>query len=85
MEKSVRYVMRGADGPKEPKEVDNGCGVFCRSCGRELEVDEVYGECEGRTLCQDCLDNEWTRLSVEEKYERLGYEVVRQVGRKKEW
>lgn len=81
MEKAVRYVMRSADAPMEPEESDNGCGVFCRKCRRELEVDEVYGECEGRALCRDCIDDEWARLSVDEKFELLGYETVRQVGR----
>ena len=58
--------------PPEPRIVG-----YCHVCGLEIYDGPIYGKNEeGKLICRDCLDEEWSRLADDEKFEILGYEVV---------
>lgn len=48
---------------------------ICTACGQPIYRGEVWGRCDGRWVCADCLEAEWERLTPGEKFERLGYTV----------
>lgn len=54
-----------------------GEGVRCDRCGCELYIGDSYGLLGGETVCADCADEEWSKLTGDEKLELLGYEVER--------
>lgn len=52
--------------------------AICHECKGEIYDGEIYGKDDmGNAICRDCLDEEWSRLQDDEKFEVLGYEVVR--------
>lgn len=59
--------------PDEPVAV-----AICHECGYEIYGNEIYGkDYMGNAICRDCLEEQWSRLADDEKFEILGYEVVR--------
>lgn len=59
--------------PPEPE----GTGAVCCRCRNELTRGELYGTCDGRTVCAGCLEEEWGELSDEERFSMLGFDVKR--------
>ncbi len=53
--------------PEEPVIVER-----CARCQGDIYEDELYGYTGTGFLCTDCLEAEWDRLSVREKFEALG-------------
>ena len=47
--------------------------LLCDTCKEVIQPSEHYGECDGRIICTDCIEDEWKELTAKEKFERLGY------------
>jgi hypothetical protein len=47
--------------------------LLCDTCKDVIQPGEYYGECDGRLICSDCIEDEWKELTAKEKFERLGY------------
>ena len=47
--------------------------LLCDTCKDVIQTGEYYGECDGRIICTDCIEDEWKELTAKEKFERLGY------------
>lgn len=59
--------------PPEPEIV-----ATCDECCCLIVSGEVYGRDDmGNVICRDCLDKEWFRISDDEAFELLGYEVIK--------
>lgn len=51
--------------------------AFCHECKGEIYDGEIYGKDDsGNAICRDCLEEEWSKLADDEKFELLGYEVI---------
>lgn len=68
--------------PDRKKQGSNVIGT-CHICGEYILFGEQYAKTEdGKMIhCRDsrddyCIDEEWDKLTAEEKAEKLGYEVV---------
>ena len=48
--------------------------LLCDTCKDVIQTGEYYGECDGRIICEDCIEDEWRELTAREKFERLGYD-----------
>lgn len=62
----------------EPPEPDEPAVVCkCSVCKCEIYSNEIYGMDDmGDSVCRDCLEEEWSKLADDEKFELLGYEVI---------
>ena len=49
--------------------------LLCDTCKDVIQPGEYYGECDGRLICSDCIEDEWKELTVQEKADKLGYDV----------
>lgn len=58
-------------------EDDAPAGLECSVCGQGIMSCEAYGECDGKVICSDCINEEWEELTDEEKFESMGYNVRR--------
>lgn len=47
--------------------------LLCDTCKGNISSHEIHGECDGRIICTDCIEDEWKELTAGEKFERLGY------------
>jgi hypothetical protein len=47
--------------------------LLCGVCGEVIQIGEYYGEFSGKSVCSDCLEDEWQELTVQEKADKLGY------------
>lgn len=51
--------------------------AVCNECKGEIYNGEIYGKDDsGHAICRDCIDEEWSRLADDEKFEILGYELI---------
>lgn len=48
--------------------------LICDTCKDEIQPNETYGECDGRLICSDCIEDEWKELTAKEKFVALGYD-----------
>ena len=48
--------------------------LLCDTCQGEISSHEVYGDCDGRLICTDCIEDEWVELTAKEKFVALGYD-----------
>lgn len=49
-------------------------------CGHEVYRGErTYSEVDGKTLCPDCVEDNFRRLTVDEKARAIGYELSEEV------
>ena len=48
--------------------------LLCDACKDVIQTGEYYGECDGRIICSDCIEDEWKELTAEEKFVALGYD-----------
>lgn len=48
--------------------------LLCDTCKDEIQPNETYGECDGRLICSDCIEDEWKELTAQEKFVALGYD-----------
>jgi predicted metal-binding protein len=46
----------------------------CDTCKEVIQPSEHYGECDGRIICSDCIEDEWKELTAKEKFAALGYD-----------
>ena len=49
--------------------------LICDICKDVIQIGEYYGECEGRNICEDCIEDEWKELTAKEKIICLGYDA----------
>lgn len=49
--------------------------IICDTCKDVIQPGETYGECDGRLICTDCIEDEWKELTASEKFMHLGYLV----------
>ncbi len=68
-------VRRGLRQPGLEPEEPEYAGVRCSRCLTELQKGELYGECGGRVVCAECVDEEWAELTKREKLEMLGFDT----------
>lgn len=61
-----RALRTGYPAPHKP--------LLCDTCKDEISSHEIHGECDGRIICTDCIEDEWKELTAREKFERLGYD-----------
>lgn len=47
--------------------------LLCDTCKEVIQPNEYYGEFNGKTICNDCVEEEWRDLTDEERIVRLGY------------
>ena len=47
--------------------------LLCDTCKDVIQPNEPYGECDGRLICTDCIEDEWKELTAQEKFVVLGY------------
>ena len=47
--------------------------LLCDTCKDVIQPGETYGECDGRKVCSDCIEDEWKELTASEKFVALGY------------
>lgn len=48
--------------------------LICDTCKDEISSREIHGECDGRIICTDCIEDEWKELTTSEKFVALGYD-----------
>lgn len=48
---------------------------LCARCGQTIAPFTLYGQYDGRAVCEDCIDDEWRALTAREKYEALGFDA----------
>lgn len=48
--------------------------LLCDTCKDVIQPGETYGECDGRLICSDCIEDEWKELTASEKFGKLGYD-----------
>ena len=48
--------------------------LLCDTCKEVIQPGEYYGECDGRLICTDCIEDEWKELTAQEKFVALGYD-----------
>ena len=48
--------------------------ILCDRCKGVIQTGEYYGECDGRNICEECIEDEWKELSTKEKVIYLGYD-----------
>ena len=48
--------------------------LICDTCKDEISSHEIHGECDGRIICTDCIEDEWKELTAQEKFVALGYD-----------
>lgn len=48
--------------------------LICDTCKDEISPHEIHGECDGRIICTDCIEDEWKELTAQEKFVALGYD-----------
>ena len=48
--------------------------LLCDTCKDVIQTGEYYGECDGRIICSDCIEDEWKELTAQEKFVALGYD-----------
>jgi len=48
---------------------------ICSRCDYPIEPGKHYGECNGKILCVECIDDELKELTAQEKFDKLGYNV----------
>lgn len=47
--------------------------ILCDTCKEVIQPGEYYGDCDGRLICSDCIEDEWKELTASEKFVALGY------------
>ena len=40
--------------------------LLCDTCKDVIQPGEYYGECDGRLICSDCIEDEWKALDGKE-------------------
>lgn len=48
--------------------------ILCDTCTYTIRQWDDYGECDGRIICADCIEDEWKELTAQEKFVALGYD-----------
>ncbi len=62
------------------KATDPGDRFIIAGCGHEVYSGErTYADAEGKRLCPDCVEDEFRKLTVDQKARALGYELAKAV------